>query len=65
MRRHISLIEGTRPRPFMYWANKPETDCIERLFKYYENTTKLSRFYNAIFVDKWAKKVRSIANAEK
>jgi hypothetical protein len=49
----------------MYWANKPETDCIERLFKYYEHTTKLSRFYTEGFVEKWAKKVKSIANAEK
>jgi len=49
----------------MYWANKPHTDCIERLFKHYEHTTKLSRFYNEDFVEKWAKKVKSIANAEK
>ncbi len=59
MLRHIS-IEGTRPRPFMYWANKLDTDCIERLFKYYEHTTKLSRFYNEDFVEKWAKKLNPL-----
>lgn len=64
MRRHIS-IEGTRPRPFMYWSNKPNEDCIERLFKYYENTTKLTRYHTEEFVAKWATKVRTIANAEK
>jgi hypothetical protein len=57
--------EGTRPRPFMYWANKPDEDCIERLFQYYENTTRLSRFKTNEFVEKWATKVRAIANAEK
>ena len=64
MQRHIS-IEGTRPRPLMYWANKPDEDCIERLFQYYENTTRLSRFKTNEFVEKWATKVRAIANAEK
>ena len=61
---HIYL-EGTRQRPFMYWATKPNEDCIERLFQYYENTTKLARFYTEDFVEKWATKVRAIANAEK
>jgi hypothetical protein len=49
----------------MYWANKPNEDCIERLFKYYENTTKLTRYHTEEFVAKWATKVRTIANAEK
>jgi hypothetical protein len=64
MLRHIYL-EGTRQRPFMYWANKPDEDCIERLFQDYVNTTKLARFYTEEFVGKWATKVRAIANAEK
>jgi hypothetical protein len=64
MQHHIYL-EGTRQRPFMYWANKPDEDCIERLFRYYDNTTKLARFYTEDFVEKWATKVRAIANAEK
>jgi hypothetical protein len=49
----------------MYWANKPDEDCIERLFRYYDNTTKLARFHTEDFVEKWATKVRAIANAEK
>jgi hypothetical protein len=64
MQQHI-YVEGTRQRPFMYWANKPDEDCIERLFRYYDNTTKLARFYTEDFVEKWATKVRAIANAEK
>ena len=64
MQHHIYL-EGTRQRPFMYWANKPDEDCIERLFRYYDNTIKLARFYTEDFVEKWATKVRAIANAEK
>ncbi len=64
MQQHI-YVEGTRQRPFMYWANKPDEDCIERLFRYYDNTTKLARFHTEDFVEKWATKVRAIANAEK
>jgi hypothetical protein len=49
----------------MYWANKPNTDCIERLFKYYEDSKVLPPFYSPEFVEKWATVVKGVANAEK
>jgi hypothetical protein len=49
----------------MYWALEPKEDCIERLFKYYENSNTLSHLYSQEFVHNWAVHVRSIANAEK
>ena len=62
--RHIS-IEDPNIRPFMYWAHKPDDDCIERLFRYYETTNRLAPFYSEDFIEKWAVTVRSVANAEK
>ena len=49
----------------MYWANKPNTDCIERLFKYYKDSTVLPPYYTREFVEKWATVVKGVANAEK
>ena len=62
--KHLSIADSQQ-RPFMYWANKPNTDCIERLFKYYEHSNVLAPFNSPDFVEKWATVVKGIANAEK
>ena len=62
--RHKS-IEDTNIRPFMYWALKPDDDCIERLFRYYATSNQLAPYYSPDFIEKWAVTVRSVANAEK
>jgi hypothetical protein len=62
---HYLSIAGAQQRPFMYWANKPNKDCIERLFKYYEHSKILSPFNSPAFLAKWATVVKGIANAEK
>ncbi len=64
IQRQISIEDATI-RPFMYWAHKPDDDCIERLFRYYAPTNRLAPFYSRDFIDKSAVVVRSIANAEK
>jgi hypothetical protein len=62
---HQLSIVDSQQRPFMYWANKPNTDCIERLFKYYEHSNVLAPFNSPAFIEKWATVVKGIANAEK
>jgi hypothetical protein len=62
--RHITL-EDLSTRPFMYWANKPEEDCLERLFKFYEASNRLAPYYSREFVTELATVVKSWANAEK
>jgi hypothetical protein len=49
----------------MYWASKPEEDCIERLFTFYEANNLLAQHYSREFITEWATSVKSIANAEK
>jgi hypothetical protein len=49
----------------MYWANEPKEDCIERLFRYYEDTNILAPLYSPEFISTWCTQVKSIANAEK
>ncbi len=49
----------------MYWANKPEEDCLERLFKFYEASNRLAPYYSREFVTELATVVKSWANAEK
>ncbi len=62
---HHITIEDSRARPFMYWATKPEEDCIERLFTFYEASNKLAPYNSPEFISEWATSVKSIANAEK
>jgi hypothetical protein len=58
-------LELSGKRPFMYWANEPKEDCIERLFRYYEDTNILAHLYSQEFIATWCIQVKSIANAEK